>query len=542
MVKSMFAGVAGLRTHQAKMDIIGNNIANVNTWGYKAASMSFKDTMYQNTSSGSGGKTETGGYGGTNANQIGYGVTTGSVSYDFTTGGMSPSSRALDCMIDGSGFFIVGPMVSGKSVDLSTDNALKASGLSLSRVGQFKVDNDGYLVDDGGNYVYGYNNVPDGNDYTTSKPDTTHLVPLRIPTNGDLNNMNSGKSTSQVAAAQAALEKAQADLNTKTGLLGQLRADYIGKKAAYDTAKAADNGYGTIGDSTTGLIADFNAKKAAADTAYKTWQSDGSDTNAVAYYTAKLAYDEANYKLVAAQSFVNKTDPLSDGTTRAAALSTLSAAFTAYKASLNTAITGSDISGMNATQGTLLTNLTTALNKLAGVDPGSLKGLMDDANQKVTAGEKAVETAQNVADNAKSNLKAAQDSATAVATEASDKGTDEIAKLTNFKVQGDGTLVGTAGDITIIIGKVALAGVQNTDGLEKSSGYYYSVGPNAGNVSVYEAGGTEGTIRGNYLEMATVDLSTEMTNMITTQRGFQANSKIITVTDQMLEELVNMKR
>ncbi|MFT4005465.1 MAG: flagellar hook-basal body complex protein, partial [Lacrimispora sp.] len=139
MVKSMFSGVAGLRTHQAKMDIIGNNIANVNTWGFKAGSMSFKDTMYQNTSSGSAGNTDAGGYGGTNANQVGYGVTTGSVSYDFSTGGMSPSSRALDCMIDGSGFFIVGPMLSEGYVDLSEDNAVTTSGLYLSRVGQFKV-------------------------------------------------------------------------------------------------------------------------------------------------------------------------------------------------------------------------------------------------------------------------------------------------------------------------------------------------------------------------------------------------------------------
>ena len=104
-------------------------------------------------------------------------------------------------------------------------------------------------------------------------------------------------------------------------------------------------------------------------------------------------------------------------------------------------------------------------------------------------------------------------------------------------------MVGTSeGGDTIIIGKIALAGVQNTSGLEKTSGYYYSIGANAGNVSAYEGGGTQGKILGNYLEMAKVDLATEMTDMITTQRGFQANSKIITVTDQMLEELVNMKR
>lgn len=554
MVKSMFAGVAGLRTHQAKMDIIGNNIANVNTWGYKAASMSFKDTMYQNTSSGSAGNTDTGGYGGTNANQIGYGVTTGSVSYDFTKGGMSPSSRALDCMIDGSGFFIVGPMLSGKSLDLSSDNAIKSSGLSLSRVGQFKVDNDGYLVDDGGNYIYGFANKPDGDDYTTGKFATDLLEPLKVPTNGDLNNMNSGKSTNQVSAAQAALEKAQADLNTKTGLLGQLRADYIGKTAAYNAVYGAEakNTHATdpTKDVIYGKIDDLSKalknQKSTMEEAYKAWQNDATgasaNVNAKAYYEAKLAYDETNYKLTAAQAFINKTDPLADKTKLQDALDALDTAFGAYRSALNLAISKTDVNDMNETQKDELKAVTDAMNKLAGIDPGSLKGQMDAADQAKQAGEKAVDTAANVVSNAVTNLKAAQDAATDVATEASDKGTDEIAELTNFKIQEDGTLVGTAGDVTIIIGKVALAGVQNTDGLEKSSGYYYSVGPNAGNVSVYEAGGTEGIIRGNYLEMATVDLSTEMTNMITTQRGFQANSKIITVTDQMLEELVNMKR
>jgi len=121
---------------------------------------------------------------------------------------------------------------------------------------------------------------------------------------------------------------------------------------------------------------------------------------------------------------------------------------------------------------------------------------------------------------------------------------DTIATLTNYKIQKDGTVVGTTedGGFNVAIGKIALAGVQNTGGLEKDSGYYYTMGANSGNISVYEGGGTEGRILGNYLEQAKVDLAMEMTEMITTQRGFQANSKIITVTDQMLDELVNMKR
>ena len=95
----------------------------------------------------------------------------------------------------------------------------------------------------------------------------------------------------------------------------------------------------------------------------------------------------------------------------------------------------------------------------------------------------------------------------------------------------------------IVLGRVALVSVQNPNGLEKTEGYYYSIGDNAGSVEAVTAGsGPAGTIRGGALEMANVDLANEFTQMITTQRGYQANSKIITVTDEMLEQLVNIKR
>ncbi len=96
---------------------------------------------------------------------------------------------------------------------------------------------------------------------------------------------------------------------------------------------------------------------------------------------------------------------------------------------------------------------------------------------------------------------------------------------------------------TIPIGQLALVSVENPNGLEKKNGYYYSVGPNAGAVEAIKPnGGPVGIIKGGFLEMANVDIANEFSNMITTQRGFQANSKIITVTDEMLQELVNMKR
>ena len=152
MVKSMFAGVSGLKAHQRKMDVIGNNIANVNTWGYKAYSFNFQDSIYSTSVRSSGGATTAGAYGGRNPSQVGYGSAMSSISFQYTTGAPSPTDNDLDCMIDGTGLFLVGGMVNGQL----TADSIKNSGLYLSRVGIFSVDNNGYLVDDQKNYVYGY--------------------------------------------------------------------------------------------------------------------------------------------------------------------------------------------------------------------------------------------------------------------------------------------------------------------------------------------------------------------------------------------------
>ena len=132
-------------------------------------------------------------------------------------------------------------------------------------------------------------------------------------------------------------------------------------------------------------------------------------------------------------------------------------------------------------------------------------------------------------------------------------------ELQSYTISQDGTISGVivGGDEAnkvVSLGKIALASVENPDGLEKTVGFYYRPGDNAGTIVPQAtaggqlgdiqatAGGQLGDIKGGYLEMANVDLAKEFSDMITTQRGFQANSKIITVTDEMLQELVNMKR
>lgn len=530
MVKSMFAGVAGLKAHQSKMDVIGNNIANVNTWGYKSANMSFKDAMYQSTSSGSSGDTKNGGYGAVNANQVGYGVTTGSIAYDFGTGGMSPSSNGLDCMIDGTGFFLVGPMLNDGNISLDTEDAVKSSGLFLSRVGKFKVDPNGYLVDDSGNYVYGFQNTQYTGDPNLAKG---ALAPLKLPTNADMEAVTKGKSSSALANAKTALDKAQAAVNTAVLAAGTARQEYFEAKAKYD---AAATNIGT-------LATELNTKKDTMDKLYSEYKNDttGDSTKLDKYTAAKLEYDKANFDLIRAKSLVNLEKPRDKYTDDK--LDTIMTDYeAAYDAFTKAKITDTDYDTKKKalTDATLV--LETAQTALSVTEPLSYKGILTtneinvaDKDAKAKAAEEALKTATSTYETA---LKANSNS-----QGTSSSKPEGVAEFSNYKIQQDGTIVGTTSDnATVVIGKIALGSVPNTGGLEKDSGYYYTIGASAGNVSVYEAGGSQGRILGNYLEMAKVDLSTEMTDMITTQRGFQANSKIITVTDQMLEELVNLKR
>lgn len=579
MVKSMFAGVAGLRAHQSKMDIIGNNIANVNTWGYKAASMSFKDAMYQSTSTGSGGNTAAGGYGGTDANQIGLGVSTGAITYDFSAGGMSPSSRALDCMIDGNGFFIVGPMVSGGSVTLDSDDAVENSGLYLSRVGIFKVDNNGYLTDDGGNYVYGF--VNSNSDLTDgSSFNTTSLQPLKIPTSADMAAINNNNASDSVAAAKKAYEDAMAVLNTMKNAHILSQENYAIAKKEYEDAVKLISSYSDPNDTTsvTGNLGkipqykidttgpkpvivpdtsediDFQDSKALAkevdkakaemEKQYKEWTEDSTNsTKLYNYLLAKQNYDSVNNMSIKAQATLKAPKALASATVGGAvdaALDDYHAKLTIYLETPTSAVNYDTIKGNMETAKKALEDLQA---KLLVVEDDSPQGRMSAAEQDVTAAKAKMEAAQKTADNAETAWKNAQNGAitTAVDNAGAD---DELAELENYRIQEDGTLIASTkeGNVTINIGKIALAAVQNSSGLVKDSGYYYSPSANSGRVSTFEAGGSAGRILGNYREMSKVDLATELTEMITTQRGFQANSKIITVTDSMLEELVNMKR
>lgn len=203
MVKSMFAAVAGLRAHQAKMDVIGNNIANVNTYGYKAARATFRDVFYA-TSSGASDAGDT--FGGTNPSQVGYGSKLGSIDSLMTGGGTATTDNPTDCMIVGNGFFLVGQKPSetagirdgitvktGKNDDGTVNEDESAgevdqteiSSLNLTRVGIFNFDGDGNLVDSNGRMVYGfaseYKAGADADSTGTYELNMKSITALRLP-------------------------------------------------------------------------------------------------------------------------------------------------------------------------------------------------------------------------------------------------------------------------------------------------------------------------------------------------------------------------
>lgn len=174
MTGSMYAAIAGLQTHMQKMNVIGNNIANANTYGFKPGVTSFSESMYTSISNSTAGGNQ---YGGTNASQIGYGSQVASIDLNMTGGTYAPTGINSHLYLDGNGFFLVGP---------KSDYEAYPNNLTLKRVGNFSLDSGGFLVDNNGYCVYGF--MPNGDGTGQPEKDAngnikwdTCLRPIRLP-------------------------------------------------------------------------------------------------------------------------------------------------------------------------------------------------------------------------------------------------------------------------------------------------------------------------------------------------------------------------
>lgn len=198
MIRGMYAGISGMKSQQTKLDVIGNNLANVGTTGFKSSRVVFKDMLYQNSSNAVGASNN---LGGSNAKQVGLGVSVGSIDRIMGQGMMQPTGRPLDVAIDGNGFLMVakGPVSNGGAdgIELDQNGTIENAGdreIFYTRDGSLSLDADGYLVTSSGERVLGY--AVTGDNKTSIKEDgsmeivdaesqdlkaTDGLVSLRIP-------------------------------------------------------------------------------------------------------------------------------------------------------------------------------------------------------------------------------------------------------------------------------------------------------------------------------------------------------------------------
>ena len=550
MMRSMYSGVSGLKTHQTKMDVIGNNIANVNTVGFKSSSVTFSEIMYQNLSGASGPNALTG-TGGVNAKQIGLGVTTGSTSVNITGAGASQTTgRAFDIKLNdtnsATSFFIVS----------------NGSGTQFTRAGSFYVDGAGNLC----MTSTGYNVMGWQVDPTTGDIRKDTVSALRVMSE---KNMTSAPEATTNGRCEGVLDKNSTDVTSEAGqamnlsFYDALGYSYVAKFAIKETNRATGEytvELTDILDSTNKSILDqtkydsvtgtydpdylgdiFGAVKSQTKTYTPRagWTTVDAANNIFEYNATYYRYDAAAGNLVeVADNGGGNYVQVPGGTTK-----TLAEAF-----GVSPYATGITMTNGVVTANVSGANYTLKFNPDGGVFDYIGANGQDNVflNLKDTLGGNFEDididfTGTKWFDNGGSS------------TIGMDKGDVDGKTGTGKKLGGMiGVFVDTNGKIygsydngnTILLGQIAVAQFANAMGLEKVGDNCYTTTLNSGEfdgigVDITAGGGTMST---GMLEMSNVDLSSEFTEMITTQRGFQANSRIITVSDTLLEELINLKR
>lgn len=668
MMKSLYSGVAGLKVHNQRMDVIGNNISNVNTTAFKASTVTFKDIFYQNKSEATTGNIVKGGR---NANQIGYGANLGAVEQVMTQSGLVYSDIPTDCAIQGDGFFRV--------MD-------KVGNIYYTRNGSFHIDNYGNLCDPNGNIVLGVSGDPTGVDASSNRinlfvppvDDKAASVSKTFKFDGEAYNytisnrligpegnialtildLNDGETPFAVQngdsltvhmdlsadyknvnefqqALDDAIAKGDVDLGAGFGLnfdFETLPWETVPVKAEYTISDGANINLifvagvdGVIGNDytvslkadggVTEVMAEWNGndltvtipqgaavttaqienaiEKAAGGDATKRMNVIGNNidaASAVAGLDEKAnAPDTAGVDGVLqlpkhAANTIELGQKSVDGAQRATTILTFTAEQGGDKPNgyeINVKVNGKITDPVAKWSDGVLT---ISLPELADGDTLDLDDLQKILNEAAgnNQSKRVKVTIQNLnpnydPDDANSQLYVEGDEIVASDTSfigdknyrtaltggvngffkdfADAMDTVKLAdgryaaeqttkNLKQIYIDDDGVIYGVhAVHGTIAMGRIDLAIFENPMGLDQVGTSYWQPSLSSGDPEVKTPNDLGvGSIVSNALEMSNADLSQEISDMIITQRGFQANSRVITVTDTMLEELVNLKR
>jgi flagellar hook protein FlgE len=475
----MFSAVSGLRIHQTKMDVIANNISNVNTNGFKSSRVTFAEIFAQTTSGASGASDATG-RGGTNPMQIGLGGTVASIDLSMTQGAAQRTDNPYDLMIQGEGFFIVGD----------------GSGTYFTRAGAFRLDEAGNLVNPSGLIVQGWDRVWNNEDkeYEIQKGTVTGIQ----------------ITPDKQYAAPSATTKITFEDNLNANDLQNLTIGGASEKGHVATVSF----YDSLGNRYISKVVIHNPAAVTGGTPQTTWAFDLYDDGSVGNQSNPAAG-------TGPYMWADGTDP-SKPENRIPLTAAGSAALIFDS-------NGLLVSAGGNTNGRIQLQVFPGVG--IGTTPAPPAGATfgDNGTGNIILDFKNMTQFGNEVTNAKS-----------YAVDGSAPGT-----LSGVSIGSDGKITGryTNGNM-LLLGQIAVARFRNPQGLEKAGDNLYVPTINSGEFDgIGEEVTADGSkMMGGVLEMSNVDLSQEFTEMITTQRGFQANSRVITTSDDMLQELVNLKR
>lgn len=471
MLRSMYSGISGMKVNQTKLDVIGNNIANVGTTSFKSSNARFSEMLSQSISSAMSPSNNAGGK---NAKQVGLGVQLSSISTIMTQGNMQPTNRALDVAIDGEGYFMVskGPKIFDDSLQVNhkvgahtiSDQSLQTSTSQIvySRDGSLTLDEEGNLLTSDGYRILGYS-----------------------LTNDDSSILATGK-------APDAIEDGGFEFQFGPGT--QL------------------NGYtvefGTIAKNTTTSV------------------------------TIEVDPDDSTKKIITINGDFSELgdsddDPVTEGSITAMQISS----------AVNKALSAAGISQALTVTGVLESRVTAGeIGEIEGGEP--VESISDDGSIMFVDANKDLKSYDG-------ELKTLRIPEKVKIADGDEDVPDVEMRIKTYTIDANGIINGVLEDGRVAaLGQIAMASFRNTEGLSKMGGNLYNSSVNSGEAVIKSGVGTIEDDNSNgygdnlqgMLEMSNVDLAEQFTDMIVASRAFQAAGKMITTGDEILQDIINLKR
>lgn len=553
MANSLLTGISGLRSHQKMLEVVGNNLANLNTTSFKSSRVLFSDMMYEvqrGSSSGSSGLT-----GSVNPIQVGTGSRVSQTDLNLQQGNFEPTGRPLDLGIDGGGYFV----------------AKSASDTYFTRAGAFSLDAHGYLTDTStGNLIQRFGNTgePDGVNPAFQTPNDNRIyIPIgaslpgkitqSVAINGNLSSTATGLVAQRLVTTTALKTGGiEASLSTKLNDLDNNTADYIiGDKLIISGSKS-DGSFPdstelvldpltTVGDLIAKLNTAFPDATVSLDSSGKiiaTANAAGPSSLSISIEDGQNNVGNSDFQKTA-MVLTNK-GKIPDTYSRTAQVYDANGAAHSIGLEFTKQIDGTwnMKASISPTDGTLIDS---EVNGIKFQTDGGFDRVTGTGDASITFELYGQPAAQTVTFSF--GTPGTMDGLTQLGTQSSvqaDVDGFSPGTLSDVQVDSTGTIMGLVSNgQQLVLAQLAIASFRNPDGLMSVGNNSYQASLASGEPEVGEAAsGDRGAVRSQQLEGSNVDLAVEFTRLIIAQRGFSANARTITVTDQVLQELTNLIR